>query len=301
MVSFGVHLLAIKKFLNTNATKKSEIMKIHSHIAAAILLTGVINSNSVFADHHLEETFSLEAITNGQHRSDSNKARNGPRHPVATLDFFGLRKDMTVVEILPATGWYTEIIAPYVAAEGKLYAAHFSPNSALTYAARSLEGFEEKVTENPEIYGKITIRHIDPPHEVIIAPPASADLAMTFRNVHNWIMAGQELEYFKTFYAALKPGGTLGVVEHRALPGSSMEIMETTGYVTEAYVIEIAEKAGFEFVASSEINANPKDLTDYPAGVWTLPPSYRLGDDNRDEYTAIGESDRMTLKFRKPE
>lgn len=276
-------------------------MKIHNYIATAILVTGIINSNSAFADNHLEEVFSLEAISNGPHRSDSNKARNDSRHPIATLDFFGLRKDMTVVEILPATGWYTEIIAPYVAAEGKLYAAHFSPNSALTYAARSLEGFEEKVTGNPEIYGKITIRHIDPPYEVIIAPPASADLAMTFRNVHNWIMAGQELEYFETFYAALKPGGILGVVEHRALPGSSMEIMETTGYVTEAYVIEIAEKAGFEFVASSEINANPKDLTDYPAGVWTLPPSYRLGDDDRDEYTAIGESDRMTLKFRKPE
>lgn len=276
-------------------------MKIHNYIATAILLTGIINSNSAFADNHLEEVFSLEVISNGPHRSDSNKARNDSRHPIATLDFFGLRKDMTVVEILPATGWYTEIIAPYVAAEGKLYAAHFSPNSALTYAARSLEGFEEKVAGNPEIYGKVTIRHIDPPYEVIIAPPASADLAMTFRNVHNWIMAGQELEYFETFYAALKPGGILGVVEHRALPGSSMEIMETTGYVTEAYVIEIAEKAGFEFVASSEINANPKDLTDYPAGVWTLPPSYRLGDDNRDEYTAIGESDRMTLKFRKPE
>ena len=276
-------------------------MKIHNSIATAILVTGIINSNSAFADNHLEEVFSLEAISNGPHRSDSNKARNESRHPIATLEFFGLQKDMTVVEILPATGWYTEIIAPYVAAEGKLYAAHFSPNSALTYAARSLEGFEEKVTGNPEIYGKITIRHIDPPYEVIIAPPASADLAMTFRNVHNWIMAGQELEYFETFYAALKPGGILGVVEHRALPGSSMEIMETTGYVTEAYVIEIAEKAGFEFVASSEINANPKDLTDYPAGVWTLPPSYRLGDDDRDEYTAIGESDRMTLKFRKPE
>ena len=276
-------------------------MKIHNYIATAILVTGIINSNSAFADNHLEEVFSLEAISNGPHRSDSNKARNDSRHPIATLDFFGLRKDMTVVEILPATGWYTEIIAPYVAAEGKLYAAHFSPNSALTYAARSLEGFEEKVAGNPEVYGKITIRHIDPPYEVIIAPPASADLAMTFRNVHNWIMAGQELEYFETFYAALKPGGILGVVEHRALPGSSMEVMETTGYVTEAYVIEIAEKAGFEFVASSEINANPNDLTDYPAGVWTLPPSYRLGDDDRDEYTAIGESDRMTLKFRKPE
>ncbi|MDD9888974.1 MAG: methyltransferase [Gammaproteobacteria bacterium] len=272
------------------------------NFSSLILATFVISfSGTLIADHHGEAELTLEALINGHHRSDVNIARNGPRHPVETLEFFGLEKDMTVIEILPAGGWYTEIIAPYVAEEGKFYAAHFSPNSALPYAPRSLQGFEKKITDNPEIYGKITVRHIDPPHEVRIAPPESADLAMTFRNVHNWIMAGQELEYFETFYAALKPGGILGVVEHRALPGSSMEVMETTGYVTQDYVIEIAEKAGFVFVASSEINANSKDLTEYPAGVWTLPPTYRLGEENRDQYTAIGESDRMTLKFRKPQ
>ena len=275
-------------------------MKIRNCIIASLTVAGLIFSSALAADHHLGSAITLETLIDGHHRSEDNKLRNGPRHPVETLEFFGLEKDMTVIEILPASGWYTEIIAPYVAAEGKFYAAHFSPNSALSYAARSLEGFEDKVASSPEIYGKITVRHIDPPHEVVIAPPESADLAMTFRNVHNWIMVGQELDYFKTFYAALKPGGILGVVEHRALPGSSMEVMETSGYVTEAYVKEIAAQAGFEFVASSEINANPKDRTEYPGGVWSLPPSYRLGDENRDEYTAIGESDRMTLKFRKP-
>ena len=125
-------------------------------------------------------------------------------------------------------------------------------------------------------------------------------MALTFRNVHNWIMAGQEHEFFAAFFAALKPGGTLGVVEHRARPGASMEVMETTGYVTEAYVKEVAAAAGFEFVESSEINANVRDDTDHPEGVWSLPPTYRMGEANRAEFTAIGESDRMTLKFIKP-
>ena len=144
-------------------------------------------------------------------------------------------------------------------------------------------------------------RHLNPPHEVVIAPAESADMALTFRNVHNWIMAGQEAEFFATFYAALKPGGILGVVEHRALPDAGMDVMRTSGYVTEAYVKQLAAEAGFEFVAASEINANPADPTVHPEGVWTLPPSYRLGDTDREKYATIGESDRMTLKFRKPE
>jgi len=249
------------------------------------------------AEHH---DHSLEELAKAAHRSASNIARNASRHPTETLEFFGLKPDMTVIEILPAGGWYTEIIAPYVAEEGKLYAAHFSPNASLAYMPPNLRFFEQKITEAPELYGKITVRHLNPPHEVAIAPPASADLALTFRNVHNWIMAGQEYEYFMAFYAALKPGGVLGVVEHRAKPGSSMEVMETTGYVTEAYVKEIATAAGFEFAGSSEVNSNAKDQTVYPRGVWTLPPSYRLGDKNKAEYTAIGESDRMSLKFVKP-
>lgn len=242
----------------------------------------------------------LEQLIVGDHRSDINIARNEFRHPVETLEFFGIEPDMTVIEILPAGGWYTEIIAPFVRNHGKFYAAHFSPNASLSYMPPNLRFFEAKITAAPELYGKITIRHLNPPHEVAIAPPASADLAMTFRNVHNWIMAGQEHDYFEAFYAALKPGGVLGVVEHRAKPDASMEVMETTGYVTEAYVKEIATAAGFEFVGSSEINANPKDQTVYPQGVWTLPPTYRMGDENRDEWEGIGESDRMTLIFVKP-
>ena len=242
----------------------------------------------------------LQSLATGDHRSDDNTARNAWRHPVETLEFFGLEADTTVIEILPSTGWYTEIIAPYVRDQGKYYAAHFSPNAALDYMPRIRGLFEEKISGDPENYGRITVRSLNPPHEVIIAPPASADMALTFRNVHNWIMAGQEHEFFAAFFAALKPGGTLGVVEHRARPGAGMEVMETTGYVTEAYVKEVAAAVGFEFVGSSEINANAKDDTDHPAGVWSLPPTYRMGETNQAHFTAIGESDRMTLKFKKP-
>jgi predicted methyltransferase len=150
----------------------------------------------------------------------------------------------------------------------------------------------------PEIFGKVTVRHINPPGEVTVTPPGTTDLALTFRNVHNWIMADQEHDYFAAFFKALKPGGVLGVVEHRAKAGADRQSMRTTGYVTEAYVREIAQAAGFEFEAASEINANPRDTTDHPDGVWSLPPFLRSGEEEK--YLAIGESDRMTLKFRKP-
>lgn len=265
------------------------------------MFTAALLPAAGYADHHSDSAqLSLTELATGNHRSKSNIARNSFRHPVETLEFFGLENNMTVIEILPSTGWYTEIIAPYLRDSGKYYAAHFSPNAALSYMPAILGQFEEKITQQPELYGKITVRHLNPPHEVVIAPPESADMALTFRNVHNWIMAGQEHEFFASFYAALKPGGILGVVEHRALPGASMEIMKTSGYVTEAYVKEIAAAAGFKFVASTEINANPKDSTMHPSGVWTLAPNYRLGDTERAKYDAIGESDRMTLKFIKP-
>ncbi len=266
-------------------------------LPAALLLLGWQTS---LADHHGEETISLQSLINGEHRSAANIARNESRHPIETLEFFGLRPDMTVIEILPSTGWYAEIIAPYLRDNGKYYAAHFSPNASLAYMPRILGVFEEKISNEPELYGRVTVRHLNPPHEVVIAPPESADMALTFRNVHNWIMAGQEHEFFASFYAALKPGGILGVVEHRARPGSSMEVMETSGYVTEDYVKEVAAAAGFEFVESSEINANPKDSTDHPEGVWSLPPTFQMGEQNRARFAEIGESDRMTLKFIKP-
>jgi len=240
----------------------------------------------------------LEALVTGEHRRPDNVARNAARHPVETLDFFGLKPDMTVLEILPALGWYTEILAPYLAEKGRLYAAHFSPNGILPYMPKVLEMFERRIVREPEVFARITVRHINPPTEVSVTPPGTADLALTFRNVHNWIMADQEHEYFAAFYQALKPGGVLGVVEHRAKPSASMDSMRTTGYVTEAYVKEIASRSGFEFEASSEINANPKDSADHPNGIWTLPPTLRT--DGDDSYKSIGESDRMTLKFRKP-
>lgn len=254
------------------------------------------------ADHHSGATAkTLTQWAEGEHRSDTNRARNEFRNPKETLEFFGLAADMTVIEILPSTGWYTEIMAPYLRDHGKYYAAHFSPNASASYMPTILRGFEEKITTDPDLYGKITVRHLNPPNEVAIAPAESADMALTFRNVHNWIMAGQEHEYFATFYKALKPGGVLGVVEHRAKPDAGMDVMRTSGYVTEAYVKEVAAAAGFEFVGSSELNANPKDPTVHPEGVWTLAPNYRMGEVDRDEYMEIGESDRMTLKFVKPQ
>lgn len=274
-------------------------MNYTSNLSTALILSGALFASlTASADNHSgASVLTLENLIVGSHRSATNIARNEFRHPVETLEFFGLQPDMTVIEILPSTGWYTEIIAPYVRDHGKYYAAHFSPNATASYMPPNLQAFETKITAEPELYGRITVRHLNPPHEVAIAPAASADLAMTFRNVHNWIMAGQEHEFFAAFYTALKPGGVLGVVEHRAKPDAGMEVMRTSGYVTEQYVIDVATAAGFELVAKSEINANPADPTVHPEGVWTLPPNYRLGDVDRDKYTAIGESDRMTLKF----
>ena len=263
------------------------------------LLSGALGP--ALADHHGRDAVSIEQLMAGAHRSPENIARNEWRRPAQTLEFFGLEPDMTLIEIGPSGAWYTEILAPYMRDHGRYYGAHFSPNTDVAFQRRSLEAFEAKMAADPELYGKVTIRHLLPPNETAIGPEAGADMALTFRNVHNWMSQGLDDQFFEAFHGALKPGGILGVVEHRALPSTSKEDMIRSGYVTEAYVKEIAAAAGFEFVGSSEVNANPRDPTGHPEGVWTLPPSYRLGDTDRDRYAAIGESDRMTLKFRKPD
>ena len=243
----------------------------------------------------------IDSALSGAHRTEANRVRDGYRHPKETLQFFGLKHGMTVVEIWPGGGWYTEVLAPVLRDKGALYAAHFYVDEkSAKYMGPARDNFQKKLAARPDIYDRVKITALSAPQQVGIAPAGSADMVLTFRNVHNWAAAKTDEATFRAFYTALKPGGTLGVVEHRAKPGTSFERMIKSGYMTEAYVISLAEKAGFKFVARSDVNANPKDTTDHPSGVWTLPPTYRLKDQDRAKYAAIGESDRMTLKFVKP-
>ena len=276
-------------------------MTSQKNISLFALLSITLLSWTSFADHHGGASLlSLEEIMVGEHRSEANIARNEFRNPVGTLEFFGLEPDMTLIEIGPSGAWYTEILAPYMRDHGRYYGAHFSPNSGNEFQRRSLEHFDTKMAANPELYGKAIIRHLFPPNELAIGPAEGADMVLTFRNVHNWMAPNEDEAHFNTFFDSLKPGGILGVVEHRAPDSATRQEMIDSGYVSEAFVKQIAARSGFEFVGSSEVNANPKDTKDYAEGVWTLAPSYRLGDTDREKYAAIGESDRMTLKFRKP-
>jgi predicted methyltransferase len=242
---------------------------------------------------------SLGSVINAAHRTPAYVERDKYRHPGETLEFFGLERDQTVVEVWPSRGWYTEILAPYLRERGKYIAAGFSLAAEDTpqYMKNINADFAKKVAEQPDLYSKVTVTELGKPDRWTACPPGTADLVLTFRNVHNWLAGDYENEMFKAFHAALKPGGTLGVVEHRAKPGTSREVMKESGYVTEDYVIGIAEAAGFKLVEKSEINANPNDTKDHPEGVWTLPPSFALKDKDREKYAAIGESDRMTLRF----
>jgi predicted methyltransferase len=244
----------------------------------------------------------LDQAIAGYHREAKNVARDVYRHPKETLLFFGLKPGMTVVEIWPGGGWYTEILAPVLHDKGKLYEASFAVQLKVAPdLRREIErDFRKKLAQRPEIYDRIIHTELQAPEYTAIAPRGSADLVLTFRNVHNWAKDGSADAAFKAFYDVLKPGGILGVSDHRANPGTPFDDMIRSGYVPEDYVIELAQRAGFRLAAKSEINANPKDTKDHPKGVWTLPPTLRLGDQDREKYLAIGESDRMTLKFLKP-
>ncbi len=241
----------------------------------------------------------LDQILAGNQRSDANRARDVYRHPKETLTFFGARPDMTIVEIFPGDGWYTEILGPYVHGTGRLYAAHYPSDSDSKYAQAGLNRFQEKLASRPDLYGEITVTALAPNH-LELAPPGSADMVVTFRNIHNWMGNDYAPEAFKAMYTALKPGGILGVEEHRGRADQPQDPKAKSGYVREDYAIALIESAGFKLVARSEINANPKDTKDYEKGVWTLPPNYTEGDKDRAKYAAIGESDRFTLKFIKP-
>ena len=234
----------------------------------------------------------LNAVVAGAHRPEPDRARDRYRNPVETLAFLGLRDDMTVVEIWPGGGWYTRILAPFLKDHGRLYLAAYEPGLIIRNATNAQR---EAVAARPEVFGKPVFTVLEK-GKYDIAPPGSADLVLTFRNLHNWMEAGDAEEVFGAMFRALKPGGVLGFVEHRANPGPQ-DPQAKSGYVTEAYAIALAERAGFRLVARSEVNANPRDTKDHPKGVWTLPPSFALKDVDRAKYAAIGESDRMTLRF----
>jgi predicted methyltransferase len=243
----------------------------------------------------------LAELTTAAHRPAAHIARNVYRHPLETLGFFGLREDMTVVEIWPGDdGWYTEILAPYLRERGKLYAANFDGSTGVEYFAQGAERFKAKLAARPDIYDKVEVTALMPPAATQAAPAGSADLVVTFRNLHNWVNRDLAEAMFAAMYTALKPGGVLGLVAHRGSPQMIGKEAAKTGYLAESEAIRLAEAAGFKLVEKSEINANPRDTRDHPGGVWTLPPSFRLGEVDRAKYAAIGESDRMTMKFVKP-
>jgi predicted methyltransferase len=277
------------------------MMRLHFRLAPMVL-TAMLAAAAPFAASASPAKDALQQAIDSPSRTPEFRARDVYRHPAQTLKFFGLRPDQTVVEIWPSSGWYTEILAPYLRDKGKYYAAGSAASlpDASEGTRKSVAAFQQKLDADPARYSAVTVTEFRPPQRTAICPPGTADLVLSFRNVHNWIDGGYEQEAFNAFYTALKPGGVLGVVEHRAKPYTTLEQTKKSGYVDEAYIKTLAANAGFRFVAESPVNNNPKDTKDYAEGVWTLPPTLTLGDKDKAKYLAIGESDRMTLKFVKP-
>ena len=246
----------------------------------------------------------LDAAIAGAWRDPANVARDPHRHPAQTLRFFGVTPSSHVIEITPGGGWYTEILAPYLREDGHLVAALAVAGPAQSeglrnYLTKGNAGFRAKLAAGPAQYDRVEVREFSVPQPVLGAD-GSADVVLTFRNVHNWTQWGTDQAMFDAFFRVLKPGGVLGVVDHRAKPGTDLETMKKSGYLTEARVQELAQRAGFVLDARSEVNANPRDTTAHPNGVWTLPTSNRNDPEEAQLYRNIGESDRMTLRFRKP-
>ncbi len=293
----------------------SDIMKIRFAILALIGATALsscggdtASDRPAAADEAATPNNSalLAAALAGAHRTQEERARDQYRRPRETLLFFDIEPGMSVVEIWPGGGWYTQVIAPYLkTGDGKYYAAGFSREGASERTLRSIARFEETYMGKPALYGDVEMTVLGDGQD--IAPAGSADAVLTFRNVHNWTTHDRAEGNFAKFYRALKPGGILGVVDHRG-DGAELPDNGSSGYLYEADVIALANGAGFDFEASSEINANAADTKDHPFGVWTLPPVRRESeirgaedpDFDHSTYDAIGESDRMTLKFRKP-
>lgn len=268
---------------------------LRTFLSATLLSTSAallaVSAAPAIAETNASAQSAIARAVDSPERPDAERQRDQFRHPKETLAFFGVTPDMMVIEITPGAGWYTEILGPLLAEDGEYM--------ALIPAGADSANYRARIEKNKARYGNIELVEMSDGANDL--PQSEADVILTFRNVHNWVMAGTADKMFAQFYRALKSGGVLGVVDHR-LPEDRKETKETqkSGYVKQSTVIALAKAAGFKLEAESEINANPRDTADHPAGVWSLPPTYALKDENRDHFTAIGESDRMTLKFVKP-
>ena len=275
--------------------------KFSSSVSCLLLVCGLTSNVSAATPSELQTWIDSPV------RSLENKARDQYRHPGETLNFFGLKPTMSVLEIWPARGWYTEILAPYLKAQGQLTIANFRKNDGTIedekklFWARLAAKLDQDIAKHPEHFGTVAVLEYDPPGQMGLGSVNQYDMVLSFRNSHIWNEQGYLLDVFRSFYDVLKPGGTLGLVEHRSSRLSEISSRAGEGYLDEYYVISVARQAGFVLEESSEINANAKDTKDYPKGVYALPPTLAMGNVDRQKYLDIGESDRMTLRFRKPQ
>lgn len=250
----------------------------------------------------------LRRVLAGPQRPAVNRARDAARHPAQTLRFFGLEPTLTVLELSPGGGWYTEILAPYLRERGELRVAHAARDAADEYSRRGRANFDARLAADPAVFDRVRVGTL-PDHAGFVAQgpvfsdlgaPGSVDLILSFRNLHNWLEDGRLDDILRASHALLKPGGVLGLVDHRAPRGTPVAQQKRSGYTSEAVAIAAATGAGFRLDARSEINANPRDTHEHPDGVWSLPPTLRGGERDRARFLAIGESDRFTHRYRKP-
>jgi predicted methyltransferase len=265
--------------------------------STSIIGAMVLGATAALADNH-EHDDRLRAAIADSDRPAAQAERDGFRNPYETLRFFGLEPGMTVIELSPGGGWYTEILAPYLKDEGRYIAAHWNLEGDVPDFYRRIRGEYEDRVADVERFGQVEIIAFDPPELVMLGDAGSADLVLSFRNVHSWKRDGTFRDVVRAAHAVLKPGGVFGVVGHRLPEDREQDPQARSGYVKQSWVVGQVESAGFRLVEAAEINANPADTADHPNGVWTILPSLRVpeGEDEA-HYREIGESDRFTLKF----
>jgi predicted methyltransferase len=273
----------------------------HSH--CILLLTGMLCLSVCWHASAQTEPLTLDEIINSELRDETAKQRDQYRHPQQTLEFFGIKPDMAVLELWPGDGWYTEILAPYLRAEGHLIAAHFNPDTKHEYALffkSSLDAYNTKLELNPDWFDRVEVVAFEPPVTPLPATPGSLDLVISFLNIHNWLADDTFTEVLRQVRLMLKSNGTLGIVDHRAAVSQLIDPRASNGYVNQEWLIQRIVSAGFILVAKSPINSNLNDTGNHPNGVWTLPPTLRVPEgEDKQKYLEIGESDRFTLLFTK--